>query len=275
MSQSRQPRQRTLWAVSDLHAAVRANRERIDALRPQDPEDWLIVAGDVGERSDLVLRVLRQLRSRFGTVVWVPGNHELFSRSGDRHRGREKYEELVQGCQQMGIFTPEDPFPVFHDVTICPLFTLYDYSFRPPGLSLEEALSAAERAGIMMMDYFSLAPFVDVRGWCWDRLAYSVKRLSRVEGPTILINHWPLLREPTRRLRHSELALWCGTRHTRGWAERYQARAVVYGHLHIPRVDVIDDVQHIEVSLGYPREWQPRRSAPPWPYPVLVEELDG
>lgn len=267
-------RQRTLWAVSDLHAAIKANRECIDSLRPQDPEDWLIVAGDVAERSDLVLRVLQQLRSRFGTVVWAPGNHELFSRSADRYRGRDKYEELVQGCRQIGVFTPEDPFPVFGGVTLCPLFTLYDYSFRPAGLSIDDALRAAEESGVMMMDYFSLAPFVDVRGWCWDRLAYSVKRLSRVEGSTILINHWPLLREPTRRMRHSELAMWCGTRHTRGWAQRYHAQAVVYGHLHIPHVDVYDGVPHIEVSLGYPREWRHRRPIQPWPYPVMTEEVE-
>lgn len=48
----------TLWAVSDLHAAVRVNAARIDELVPEDPTDWLIVAGDVAERIDLVLNTL-------------------------------------------------------------------------------------------------------------------------------------------------------------------------------------------------------------------------
>ena len=38
---------RTLWAVSDLHAAVKANTKAIDSIRPTNPGDWLIVAGDV------------------------------------------------------------------------------------------------------------------------------------------------------------------------------------------------------------------------------------
>ncbi|MBZ8178016.1 metallophosphoesterase [Corynebacterium poyangense] len=266
---------KTLWAVSDLHAAVRLNRDRINQLQPESPADWLIIAGDIAERTELVLAVLAQLKQRFHTIIWTPGNHELFSRSTDRHRGRDKYQELVEGSRNLGVLTPEDPYPVFNGVTICPLFTLYDYSFRQEGLSVDAALRQAEQAKVVLTDYFSIAPFVDVRAWCWDRLAYSVKRLGRVNGPTILVNHWPLIKEPTERVFHPEIPLWCGTRHTRGWAQRYNAQAVIYGHLHIPRIDIYDEVPHIEVSLGYPREWQTRKSNMPWPYPVLTEGMNS
>ena len=77
----------TVWAVSDLHGAVKTNSERIDQLTPPDPADWLIVAGDVAERTDLIIRILRQLKDRYARVIWVPGNHELFSRSQDRYQG--------------------------------------------------------------------------------------------------------------------------------------------------------------------------------------------
>ncbi|MDO5031650.1 metallophosphoesterase [Corynebacterium sp.] len=259
----------TLWAVSDLHAAVPANAERVDTLRPPDPSDWLIVAGDVAERTELVISTLAKLRNRYANVIWVPGNHELFSRSQDLHRGRDKYEALVQGCREIGVVTPEDPYPVFGGVTIVPLFTLYDYSFRPPGLSVDQALERAKMRQIVMTDEFAIAPFADIRAWCWDRLAYSIKRLSRVEGPTVLINHWPLVQEPTLRMRWPEIALWCGTRHTRSWPRRYNAQAVIYGHLHMPTLTNVDGVDHIEVSLGYPREWEARSHPQTWPYPVL------
>ena len=85
----------TLWAVSDLHAAVKANRSRIDDIVPEDPSDWLIVAGDVAERTELVVKVMATLARRFDTVIWVPGNHELFARGTDRYKGREKYTDLV------------------------------------------------------------------------------------------------------------------------------------------------------------------------------------
>ena len=154
----------TLWAVSDLHAAVKANSKKIDEIQPSNPADWLIVAGDVAERTDLVVQVLKELRSRFAKVIWAPGNHELFSRSTDQFRGREKYVELVEGCREIDVITPEDPYPVFNGVTIAPLFTLYDYSFRAPGTTVEQAIAAAAERQIMMTDEIAIAPFVDVPG---------------------------------------------------------------------------------------------------------------
>ena len=38
-----------LLAISDLHIGYPENRAYADSLAPADPEDWLIVAGDVGE----------------------------------------------------------------------------------------------------------------------------------------------------------------------------------------------------------------------------------
>ena len=56
-------------------------------------------------------------------------------------------------------------------------------------------------------------------------------------------------------LRHPEFAQWCGTDRTADWHLRFDAAAVVYGHLHIPRTTWYDGVRFEEVSLGYPREW--------------------
>lgn len=262
----------TLWAVSDLHAAVKLNGPKIDDIQPTDPSDWLIVAGDVAERFELIVEVMTELASRFDTVIWVPGNHELFCRSVDRYRGREKYAMLVQAMRAIGVITPEDRYPVFGGVTIAPLFTLYDYSFRSREMTVDEALQAAHDNNVVMTDEFAIAPFVDIRGWCWDRLAYTTKRLSRISGPTILVNHWPLVQEPVQRMMWSEIALWCGTRHTRTWPKRYNAQAVVYGHLHMPGVTKVDGVDHIEVSLGYPREWRHHPSTRQFPYPVMEVE---
>lgn len=262
----------TLWAVSDLHAAVKANGPSIDNIQPEDPSDWLIVAGDVAERTEVIIQVLTTLRRRFTKVIWVPGNHELFSRSSDRVQGYDKYDDLVDKCRAIDVVTPEDPYPVFDGVTIVPLFTLYDYSFREPGTSVAQSLKQAEERGIMMTDEAAIAPYVDVRAWCWDRLAYSIKRLSRIDGPTVLVNHWPLVQEPTLKMRWAEVALWCGTKHTRAWASRYKAKAVIYGHLHMPGATVVDGVEHVEVSLGYPKEWRREIGSRQWPYPVLRTE---
>lgn len=275
---SGQPEVRTLWAVSDLHINSPGNREAVaEFVRPNHPADWLIVAGDVAEDADTVLGALRGLAERFETVIWVPGNHELYSRGDDSLKGRNKYKYLVEGCRKIGVLTPEDPYVTFAGHTIVPLFTLYDHSWRTSGTTPEEAIAAAEESSVVLTDHYAIAPFVDIPVWCRERLSYTVRRLSHVEGPTILINHWPLVREAMEKVVHQEIGLWSGTRHTQSWPRRYKATCVIYGHLHIPIDICVEDVTHAEVSLGYPRDRErtlpPRLNAGRWPCPVLTEEV--
>jgi hypothetical protein len=49
---------------------------------------------------------------------------------------------------------------------------------------------------------------------------------------------------------------------TDGWHLRHEVAAAVYGHLHIPGTTRHDGVRFEEVSVGYPREWQPRGATP-------------
>ena len=284
-----------LLAVSDLHVRHPDNRALAAGLRPVADGDWLIVAGDVAEQVDDVLDTLAGLRGRFARVVWVPGNHELWTRTKEApaRRGVARYEALVEGCRALGVDTPEDPFPVFPGpdgpLVVAPLFVLYDYSFLPEGAAtVAEGLAIARGAGIVATDEHLLHPdpHPSREAWCAARVAESRRRLDALDPatPTVLVNHWPLTRLPTRVLRHPEFALWCGTTATADWHVRYRAVAVVYGHLHIPRVTAEDGVPFHEVSLGYPREWRareerygtrvadllPRQVLPavPWPGPV-------
>lgn len=262
-----------LLAISDLHVGFADNRRIVEGIRPESANDWLLIPGDVGERAADIEWALRLLRERFAVVVWAPGNHELWTRPGDpvQFRGEERYRYLVQMCRQLGVLTPEDPYPVFEGpggpLVVAPLFVLYDYSFRLPGLdSAEAALAHAYQVRVVCTDEFLLdpSPYPSRQAWCQARLALTSARLAEIDSclATVLVNHFPLIREPTRVLRHPDFALWCGTEHTADWHLRYRAAAVVYGHLHIPRTIWSDGVPFEEVSLGYPREWR-RRAAEP------------
>ncbi|MCO1661000.1 metallophosphoesterase family protein [Pseudonocardia humida] len=258
-----------LLAVSDLHVRYPENRTVVEGLRPTTDGDWLIVAGDVAEQVEDVRWALGLLRERFAAVVWVPGNHELWTRGKDPTplRGEARYRRLVEVCRELGVLTPEDPFPVWDGeggpAVVAPLFLLYDYTFLPEGTTTaEEGLAAAYKAGVVCTDEHLLhpEPYADRAEWCAARVVESRRRLDACDPalPTVLVNHWPLTRLPTRVLRYPEFALWCGTELTADWHVRYRAAAVVYGHLHIPRVTVEDGVRFVEASLGYPREWKKR-----------------
>jgi 3',5'-cyclic AMP phosphodiesterase CpdA len=259
-----------LLAISDLHVHHAENRRLVEALRPASERSWLIVAGDVGAEVADVEWALAHLRERFAVVVWTPGNHELWTPPGDEVDlvGPARYDHLVDAIRALGIVTPEDPWPVWEGTggpaLICPMFLLYDYSVRPPSmgawLSEADVLDIAREAGVVCTDEILMSsdPFPGAAAWCADRVAQTRERLESRDRsmPTVLVNHWPLTALPTRILRHPEFALWCGTTATADWHTRYDAAAVVYGHLHVPRTTVEDGVRFEEVSVGYPREWQ-------------------
>ncbi|MEQ4303937.1 metallophosphoesterase [Plantactinospora sp. B6F1] len=273
----------TLLAVSDLHVGYAENRKLVEGFVPDSEDDWLLVAGDVADRVEDVYWALRLLKERFGTVVWVPGNHELWTPRQDtvQLRGVARYELLVEMCRRIGVITPEDPYPVWTGaggpVTVVPLFLLYDYTFRPAGVQTKEAgLALAQEAGIVCTDELFLHPdpYPSREDWCAARLEYTERRLAELapDTRTVLVNHFPLVREVTEVLHYPVFAQWCGTVHTADWHRRYRAAAVVYGHLHIPRVNWFDGVRFDEVSLGYPREWQQRSKPPRGLRPILPVE---
>ncbi len=214
-----------LLAISDLHVSYPRTRQWVEDMPPGAPGDWLLVVGDVAEKVADIEWALRTLSRRFGTVVWVPGNHELWSHPSDpvKLRGEERYQHLVARCRKLGVITPEDPYPVWPGAggpaVIVPLFLLYDYTFRPDGASTKaEALALAYASGLVGTDetFLHPDPYPSREAWCQARIDATMPRLTALDPrmPTILVNHFPLTREPTRILRYPAFAQWCGTEQT-------------------------------------------------------------
>nr|AXL06542.1 metallophosphoesterase [uncultured bacterium] len=262
-----------LLAISDLHVGHAGNRALIERMAPETDDDWLLVAGDVGETVADIQWCLKTLAGRFRKVVWVPGNHELWTHPSDTVtlRGAARYAHLVDLCRDLGVTTPEDPYPRWPGpdgpVAVAPLFLLYDYSFLPAGCTTkDEGLAYAHETGVVCNDESLLHPdpYPSREAWCRARVAATGRRLAELPGdlPTVLVNHYPLHRHPTDVLWYPEFAMWCGTELTADWHRRFRVTAMVYGHLHIPRCTYHEGVRFEEVSVGYPREWQ-KRPGPP------------
>lgn len=256
-----------LFAISDLHISHRANRDALATL-PSFGDDWLIVAGDVGERPDHLHAALDILTSRFARVIWTPGNHDLWSSPDDgaHTRGQARYDELVSICRERRVLTPEDPYaawPPEPDTVIVPMFLLFDYSFRPRDVDEADALAWAREQGVISSDELRLAPdpWPSREAWCAARCRDTEARLAALPQATrtILVNHWPLRYDVAQPPRIPAFSLWCGTTRTEDWARRYRARVVLSGHLHLRTTLWRDGVRYDEVSLGYPRDWRPER----------------
>jgi hypothetical protein len=156
------------------------------------------VAGDVGETFADIEWALTTLSRRFATVVWTPGNHELWTLPSDpvQLKGEQRYRQLVAMCRRLGVLTPEDPYPIWEGiggpVRVIPLFLLYDYSFRPEGtFTKEQALAGTYDADVVCADEFLLHPdpHPSREAWCHARIEETERRLgARGTGtPTVLL----------------------------------------------------------------------------------------
>jgi 3',5'-cyclic AMP phosphodiesterase CpdA len=276
-----------LYAISDLHVGFEANRAMWSTLADHG-DDWLILAGDLGDTEAQLRTALEVAIQRFAKVLWVPGNHELWTlpvpngitpRVSDGLRGEARYRRCVALCRALGVITPEDPYVVWPGpgprAVLAPLFLLYDYSFRPDEVAEADALDWARASGIECTDELLLHPdpYPTRAAWCHARCETTRARLDAIpaDHATILINHFPLRRELAWLPAIPRFAIWCGTRLTETWHLDYRARVVVSGHLHLRSTRWIDGVRFEEVSLGYPR--QRRLGAELEPY--LREILPG
>lgn len=250
-----------LLAISDLHVRHPDNREAW-LLLADHRDDWLILAGDLGDTEAEVQFVLDVAVPRFARVLWVPGNHELWREGAGGRAGQDKYLALVARCRALGVLTPEDPYALWpgpggpHLIAL--LFLLYDYSFRPPGVTLDGAVAWAAQDGALCADevFLDPHPHASRQDWCAERRRITAPRLAAAAAlaPLVLVNHFPLRAELARIPEHPRFCLWCGSAATHDWHTRFNARVVVSGHLHMRSACRIDGVRFEEVSYGYPHQ---------------------
>ncbi|MFT7520463.1 MAG: putative phosphodiesterase [Kiritimatiellia bacterium] len=254
-----------LWAISDLHLGHRPNSEAWRAL-PAHPDDWLIIAGDVGETLEHLDECFAIATERYARVLYVPGNHELYTTRKDpcQLRGEARYHALIERARRWGVLTPDDPWPVWPGdgptTTIALMCLLYDYSFAPDGMDPDQAKAWARAQGIVASDerFIGSAPHGSIQDWCHEAVRAAEYRLGQVpaEHQLVLVNHWPLRRDLVRLFRIPGFNPWCGTRLTESWHTRFPATVCVHGHLHMRATDYRDGVRFEEVALGYPRHWK-------------------
>jgi len=197
-----------------------------------------------------------------------------FSRRGS---GVARYDTLVELARGFGVVTPEDPYLLWpgsdRPCYIVPLFTLYDYTFRPDHVR-QTGCCPGQRGmalSVVMSTFCTRLPTRIVPHGAWHewRPPNAGWQVCPRNVETILISHFPLRRSHAVLPRVPRFVLGCGTRATENWPTRFRARAVIFGHLHIRRSFEEEGISFHEVSLGYPRRWDQHRSIASYPKVIL------
>jgi Icc-related predicted phosphoesterase len=124
-----------IFALSDLHVDYPDNMRWLQSLSMMDyQEDLLILAGDISDSVVLLESCFKQLSQRFKTVMYVPGNHDLWVIRSRQKNSFEKFEFVQTVARESGIKTG-----AFESdgLSIVPLLGWYDYSFGLPSEGLK------------------------------------------------------------------------------------------------------------------------------------------
>jgi hypothetical protein len=121
----------------------------------------------------------------------------------------------------------------------------------------------AREMNIEATDEFLLHPdpYPSREEWCKNLVQKFEAKLEDAkarfpEVPLIIANHWPLREDLVTLKFIPRFSIWCGTKLTADWHQRFNAKVVVSGHLHIRRTDWKNGCRFEEVSLGYPQHWK-------------------
>jgi predicted phosphodiesterase len=231
-----------IWAVSDLHTDIRANREALERT-PLDGygADTLIVAGDVADRLEVVRETLSLLVSRFRAVFFVPGNHELWVR-GERRDSLDKFRAVLELCAELGVRTSPARAA---GAWVVPLFSWYEAAFDLAGEGVESELEAwSDR-------YFCRWP--DGLPPSDAFLRMNLPHLRGYDGPVVTFSHFvprPELVPAVRHLTFRGLPLVAGSVGIERQLRAVGSRVHVFGHTHIPADREIEGVRYVQNHFG-------------------------
>jgi predicted phosphohydrolase len=247
--------------VSDLHVDHHPEvTGMIGAQAARLGVDALVVAGDLSSKLSTIAGVLAELRALVPTVVYVPGNHDLWA---DDSR-RRYLEELPAVVARAGVaYLPDGPV-VLRDLALVGQTGWYDYSLADPTLDIP---GEAYRAGRFGKLAWSDKRFVHWEGldeagltaWMAERLAADLAALA--DGTrTLVVTH--LLPFPEMVVRRPVpwgfVGGFLGSTRLGDVIRAARARLDVVrawcGHTHF-RVSVEVDGLRCETSpIGYPKE---------------------
>jgi predicted phosphodiesterase len=234
-----------ILAISDLHTDFKENMRLVEEIPGAlHKNDALLVAGDIADQTEIIKRTLSLLRSKFKTVFYTPGNHELWVRNEDQN-SLEKLSRILKLCESLGVRTT--PARV-NDVWVVPLFSWYDRAF--------DADSEHDEIEGWADFHFCKWPQGDQQVFEYF-FKMNLPNIKRYDGPVISFSHFlPRidLLPPKEYLRFKGLPKVAGCNLLESQIRELESVVHLFGHSHINLDRVIDGVRYVQNALSYPKE---------------------
>jgi len=235
-----------IFAISDLHVDYAENERWVTQLSTWDyQQDVLICAGDVAHTTSDVAKALLALRNRFNSVVYLPGNHELWVKHEPGKTSLEKFQEIMRLAAESGVQT--QPLHL-KEVSLVPVLAWYDYSFGSPSSELLERW--ADFHVCIWPEHFDQARLTA------HFLAQNSPFASEDDRKIISFSHFVPRNDllPASGRTMDLLRPVMGSDAIDVYIRKLGSSMHIYGHYHVNRRSERDNILYINNALGYPSE---------------------
>jgi len=237
-----------VFAVSDIHVDYEENLLWILNLSNEEyRDDILILAGDVTDKMALLKQVFDALVEKFKTVLFVPGNHELWVQDTDFDCSLDKFSAISELCNSCGVHTDVYELP---KISFVPLHSWYDFSFGEPDRHLRRAWRdfracswpehLAQSQDITAHFHGLNSSNLDIRNETVISFSHFLPRIDVMpqEIPEKRRNVYPVLGSDALDLQIRQL----------------NPTIHVYGHSHVNQAIDLDDIHYVNNAFAYPSE---------------------
>lgn len=259
-----------IFVVSDIHIDFQENQRWVNRIsKTEYKNDILLLAGDVCHNFDRLKAALMQIRPRFKRLFFVPGNHDLWIRGEAFKNSLEKFDFIIQFCRDNDISVyPEKA----DDKWILPIFSWYSKPEEGED-TLYWTKPGEDESNRMWSDNFFIK---------WPNLKFpksasryffnlnSDKLVENYNGTVISMSHfiprkelifgqYPPVFDPERIKKYDRspefnFSRVAGSELIERQIRQTGSRLHIYGHQHINRDIIIEDVRYVSHCLGYPNE---------------------
>lgn len=259
-----------VFVISDLHTDYAENMAWVRRLSTAwYRDDILIVAGDVAETYKNFVVTMSELKDRFGSVFYVPGNHDLWCRrEGENYiNSLDKLNALLDVCTELGVETSPR---VVDGLGIVPLFSWYHKSFdkekdvtgvRIPSLEMAcKDFHACTWPPELSNSDIALAHRFDMMN---EKNDNAIKEVQNSNCQIITFSHFLPRQDlcPEKRmLFYPNLPKIIGSDFLEVRLRSIHRKngngsaCHVFGHTHFCWDAVLDGIRYVQAPLAYPRE---------------------
>lgn len=236
-----------LWTISDLHVDYGENFRWVIQLSDWDyQDDLLIVAGDITDHPTLFRQALQGLRGKFHDVLFIAGNHDLWTGRSGYPTSMDAFQECRRIAQDCGIAT--GPLAV-GTTWIVPLQGWYDYSFGAPCPELKLAWAdfrmckwPPDLDPKSVTTYFTdlNTPHLSIQGKKIISFSHFLPRIDLIPGfvPRKVKALFPVM----------------GTTILEAQIRILRPAIHIYGHSHFNRDINLNGIRYVNNAFGYPHE---------------------